>query len=187
MSLVGKIQVDYLSPAQLANAKIIEREFYWAGLPAGLTAAALANAWHESRLNERAFKGTEGEESAGLFQLNAVRGLGTGMTLEERFDPVINTQRVIKEIKAKRLDELADQNPSVPYLAQVFANKIEKCSACGYQHGDSQLQVRAKTASEWFPMYVNYGLQTWMIPATIGVGTVVALGVYYYKRVYRRA
>jgi hypothetical protein len=186
MSLVSQIQVDYLSPAQLANAKIIEREFYWAGLPAGLTAAALANAWHESRLNERAHR-SEGEDSAGLFQLNAQRGLGTGMTLEERFDPVINTQRIIKEIKAKRLDELAKQNPSVPYLAKVFANKIEKCSACGYQDGDSELHVRAATATEWFPMYVGYGLQTWMIPAAVGTATLVALGLYYYTRVYRRA
>jgi len=186
MSLVGKIKVE-LTPAQLQNARIIESQFYWAGLPAGLAAAAIANAWHESRLNERAFKGTGGEESAGLFQLNAVRGLGTGMTLEERFDPVINTQRVIKEIKSQRLDELAKQNPSVPYLAQVFANKIERCSACGYQGGSSELHQRAKTASEWFPMYVGYGFQTWMIPAAMGTATLVALGVYYYKRVYRRA
>jgi len=185
MSLVGKLKVQ-LTPAQLQNAKIIEREFYWAGLPAGLAAAAIANAWHESKLNERAYNPV-GEDSAGLFQLNAEGGLGRGMSLEERFDPVINTQRVIKEIKAQRLDELADQNPSVSYLAQVFANKIERCAACGYQGGDSELHRRSATALEFFPMYVGYGLQTWMIPAALGVGGVVALGVYYYKRVYRRA
>ena len=93
----------------------------------------------------------------------------------------------LAEVERLGLDELAKQNPSVPYLAQVFANKIERCSACGYQGGSSELHQRAKTASEWFPMYVGYGFQTWMIPAAMGTATLVALGVYYYKRVYRRA
>jgi hypothetical protein len=185
MSLVGKLQFE-LTPAQLENAKIIEREFYWAGLPAGLAAGAIANAWHESKLNERAYN-PSGEDSAGLFQLNARGGLGSGMSLEDRMDPVINTQRVIQEIKRLKLDELAAQNPSVPYLAQVFAKEIERCAACGYQGGSSELHKRAETALKFFPMYVGYGFQTWMIPATIGVGTVVALGVYSYARVYRRA
>jgi hypothetical protein len=185
MSLVGKLKVQ-LTPAQLQNAKIIEREFYWAGLPAGLAAGAIANAWHESRLNERAYN-PRGEDCAGLFQLSAQGGLGSGMSLEDRMDPVINTQRVIKEIKRLGVDEKVRQNPSVSYAAQVFAKEIERCAACGYQGGDSELHRRSATALEFFPMYVGYGLQTWMIPAALGVGGVVALGVYYYKRVYRRA
>ena len=186
MSLVGKIQVDYLSPAQLQNAKIIEREFYWAGLPAGLAAGAIANAWHESKLNERAYN-PSGEDSAGLFQLNARGGLGSGMSLEDRMDPVINTQRVIQEIKRLGVDEKVRQNPSVSYAAQVFAKEIERCAACGYQSGSSELHKRAETALKFFPMYVGYGLQTWMIPAAMGTATLVALGVYYYTRVYQRA
>jgi hypothetical protein len=184
MSLVGKLKVQ-LDPAQLANAQIIEREFYWAGLPAGLAAGAIANAWHESRLNHLAHN-TSGEDSAGLFQLN-VRGLGHGMSLAQRQDPVQNAQRVIEEIKRLGVDDLVRQNPSVSYAAQVFAKEIERCAACGYQGGDSELHRRSATALEFFPMYVSYGFQPWMIPAGIAVTSVVALGAYAYFRVYRRA
>lgn len=185
MSLVGKLKVQ-LSPEQLRNAQIIEREFYWAGLPAGLAAGAIANAWHESRLNERAHN-PHGEDSAGLFQLNARGGLGSGMSLADRMDPVINTQRVIQEIKRLGVDEKVRQNPSVSYAAQVFAKEIERCSACGYQGGDSELHRRAETALEFFPMYVGYGFQPWMLPAGIAATSVVALGVYAYLRVFRQA
>jgi len=180
MSLVSKLRVQ-LSPAQLANAQIIEREFYWAGLPAGLAAGAIANAWHESRLNERAYN-PHGEDSAGLFQLNAQGGLGTGMSLADRMDPVINTQKVIQEIKRLGVDDMVRANPSVAYAAQVFAHEIERCSACGYQGGNAELGRRADTALHFFPMYVSYGFPLWVIPA-LGIGlTAGALGVYWYKR-----
>jgi hypothetical protein len=182
MSLLGQLTSRVsLTPQQTQNAAIIIREFRKAGLPAGLAAGAIANAWHESRLNERAYN-PSGEDSAGLFQLNAQGGLGRGMSLESRMDPVVNTQKVISEIKRQKLDALAKQNPSVPYLAQVFANKIERCAACGYQGGRSELDRRAETANKFFPMYVSYGLSWWWIPVGVVTAGGVALGVRYYLK-----
>ena len=184
MSLVGQIRKD-LTPEQLQNARIIESQFYWAGLPAGIAAGAIANAWHESRLNHLAHN-KSGEDSAGLFQLN-VRGLGHGMSLADRQDPVINTRRVIEEIKNRDLVSKWRDNPSVPFAAQLFAKEIERCAACGYQGGDSELHRRSATALEFFPMYVNYGFQWWMAPVGLTAGALVALGVYAYRRKSSRA
>lgn len=182
MSLLGKLKSRVaLTPQQERNAAIIIKEFRRAGLPASLAAGAIANAWHESRLNERAHN-PYGEDSAGLFQLNAQGGLGRGMSLADRMDPVINTRKVITEIKRLDLVPLVKENPSVSFAAQLFAKQIERCAACGYQGGSSELYKRAETANKFFPTYVGYGFAWWWIPAgALAVGG-VALGVRYYLK-----
>lgn len=181
MSLIGELTSRVsLTPQQSQNAAIIIGEFRSAGLPASLAAGAIANAWHESRLNHLAHN-KWGEDSAGLFQLN-VRGLGHGMSLEQRLDPIQNTRKVIAEIKRLNLVPLVKQNPSVAFAAQLFAKEIERCAACGYQGGSSELYKRAETANKFFPTYVGYGFAWWWIPAgALAVGG-VALGVRYYLR-----
>lgn len=143
-----------LNSRQMANAAIIEEEFRRAGLSANWAAAAIVNAIHESNLREDA-SNQSGEDSVGLFQLNAAGGLGRGMSFAQRADPRINTRTVIREIKRLRLAGLGNQ--SVPELARVFANKIERCAACGYQGGSSQLDKREATANAFFPPRVSYG------------------------------
>jgi hypothetical protein len=144
-----------LNSRQMANAAIIEEEFRRAGLSANWAAAAIVNAIHESNLREDA-SNQSGEDSVGLFQLNAAGGLGRGMTFAQRADPRINTRTVIREIK--RLGLASAGNRSVPELARVFANKIERCAACGYQGGSSQLDKREATAGAFFPPSVSYGI-----------------------------
>lgn len=170
-----------LEPYQIQNAAIIIREFRRAGIPAPIAAGAIANAWHESRLNHMAHN-PYGEDSAGLFQLNAQGGLGRGMSLADRQDPVKNTRRVIEEIKRLGVVTKWARNPTVPYAAQLFAKEIERCAACGYQAGNSELYRRAETANKFFPMRVSYGLGLWWIPIGAVTAGGVALGVRYYLR-----
>lgn len=85
-----------LSPTQRESAAIIERELRAAGLPDVVIAAAIVNAYAESRLNPRA-RSTPPEDSVGLFQLNA-RGAGAGMSVAEREDPVANTRRIARVV-----------------------------------------------------------------------------------------
>ena len=45
-------QVEYpLTPEQQKMARLISREFMWSGLPPEFAAAAIVNAWHESKLD----------------------------------------------------------------------------------------------------------------------------------------
>jgi hypothetical protein len=180
MSLLSQLRRG-LNASQMENARVIEQRFRGAGLPAGLAAAAIVNAIHESNLNAAAHN-TSGEDSAGLFQLNARGGLGTGMSLAERMDPVASSDKVIQEIKRLRLDQAAQDNPSVAYLSRLFANKIERCAACGYQGGSHELDRRAATAEALFPEYVSYGLPWWAIPVGIvGLGGGAAFTYWWFR------
>jgi hypothetical protein len=80
-----------LSAEKCEMVRVIEREFLAAGLPVGLAAAAVVNAYAESGLNPRAVG--DGGASVGLFQLHE-RGAGAGMTTAQRMDPVHNTRRI---------------------------------------------------------------------------------------------
>ena len=137
------------SPSQLKMAKIISKEFRKAGLPANVAAAAIANAWHESRLNPEAV-GDNGQ-SVGLFQLYD-RGAGAGMTVEERKNPKTNTRKIIEVVK-KKLDKFQPVLNSVAEATKVFTIYVE-VPANRYQKAEE----RAETARKFFPTdIVSYG------------------------------
>ena len=127
-----------LNESQLKNAKIIEEEFIKAGLTQpNLIAAAIINSFKESGLNasivgqEKDNEGNLKGVSVGLFQLydrgTAIRD-GKLMSVEERQDPRINTQRIIEVIKSGRGTNLRSQakaGASVQDLVYTFCYKIE--------------------------------------------------------------
>jgi len=135
-----------LTPDQRAMVDLIAREFAAAGL-GWLAVAAVANAYRESALNPIA-SGDSGE-SIGLFQLYS-HGAGEGMSVAEREDPAQNTRRIIEIVQggdgapvraARGLATNAE-------LASLFAHHIERCAACGWNAGDSDLAVRAGLVTE---------------------------------------
>jgi hypothetical protein len=168
---------------------IIESEFQSAGLPAEIAAAAMINAYHESRLNPLAKAGAAGEDSVGLFQLNA-RGAGHGMATAARQDPVLNTQRIIEVVKGSQgralLAAHAAGERSVAQFSRLFAQHVERCAACGYQSGSGELDRRAATSRQWFPGdHASYSLlavsNPWLWLPMVTVAVVGgALGLRWY-------
>jgi hypothetical protein len=77
---------------QREQARIIERTARAEGMPDRIIAAMIVNALAESYLDPTA-KGDKGH-SVGLFQLYD-KGHGSGMSVEDRMDPVKNTTRII--------------------------------------------------------------------------------------------
>lgn len=116
---------------RLDNVDIIEREFKAAGYSTSLSAAAVVNAYAESKLNAKA-SGDSGN-SIGLFQLHS-KGGGLGMSVEDRQDPVINTRRIIEIITepkngnfGKTLREMeAEGVTDIAELTAVFCRDIER-------------------------------------------------------------
>ena len=97
-----------------------------AGFGPAVAAAAVANAYAESRLNPRAASPPP-EDSVGLFQLNA-RGAGSGMTTAERMDPVLNTRRIL-DVARRNADFMAvvrAQPDDVGALTEAFCVYIER-------------------------------------------------------------
>ena len=159
MSVVSQIQYP-LTAQQRKMARLIEREFTLAGLPDEFAAAAIVNAWHESKLDpgiQSAYVADTGirEDSVGLFQLY-IKGAGAGMVLPDgtdlRADPKLNTRRIIQEVKNPRFGKamFADYktgNRSVSHFTGLFARDIERCADCD---GASKRQ-REATALKFFP------------------------------------
>jgi len=100
--------------------------------------AAVVNAWYESKLDPKA-SGDAGK-SVGLFQLRSP-GLGSGMTVAQRENPILNTLRVAKEFynllrRGEFSVELVGENPdmgaSIAEIVQTWTAawtmKIEKPS-----------------------------------------------------------
>jgi len=84
------------------------------------------NAYRESGLNHLAIG--DGGNSIGLFQLH-IRGGGAGMSKEERQNPRLNTQRIIKEVKeggGKNLLSADKRGTSIAELAVIFMRDIER-------------------------------------------------------------
>lgn len=152
MSLRTQIQKP-LTPQQLDMVDVIDREFTRAKLPPEFAAAAVVNAWYESKLNPEIKSGYSNENSVGLFQLN-IKGAGAGMVLadgtDQRKDPVLNTQRIIEEVKSswgKRMREAyeaGDRNIST--YSYLFAYDIERPA-----DREGQGQKRAELTLEFFP------------------------------------
>lgn len=87
-------------PAQRrAMAMHIIDSFAAAGFSKVQQAAALANAFAESKLDPRAQSTTAREDSVGLFQLNRIRGRGANHTAEELMDPDANLAIVIRDVR----------------------------------------------------------------------------------------
>lgn len=124
-----------LSERQQDMVAIIDRERRRAGLPPALTPAAVVNAWHESRLDPDAVSGYPGEDSVGLFQLNAARGAaGAGMSHADRADPAKNAARIFA-VTRDALDttergypslRMAWRSGTVADLAAAFTRYVER-------------------------------------------------------------
>lgn len=161
-----------LTADQIAMVDLIESEFSKAGLSRYLAAGAVANAMKESTLDPNEYfygkdyakTGVKTEDSLGLFMLNSMkRGLGSDMPKgaqypkgDSRYDPTLNTQRVIREIKnlkvARTAFSLADGD--IPELAALFAKYIEKPGEL-----DKAMYERRELASSMFPLGID-GLVT---------------------------
>jgi hypothetical protein len=139
-----------LSAAQREMASVISREFGTAGF-GWLANAAIANAYAESRLDPAAISGYANEDSVGLFQLNA-KGAGKGMTTAQRQDPVLNTRRILDEVRAGNGSPVRAARGRATHaeLASLFARHIERCWACGYGGGDGELVARHELVTKLF-------------------------------------
>ena len=197
MSLKNQIAKEMLSEIpsdRIQNIDIIEEEFKKAGLPLEFAAAAIVNAWHESRLNSDA-EGDQTDDvqrcthsdrlppcpqSIGLFQLKAPSGAGHGMTVAERKDPRLNTQRIIKEVKSHYGKHMkaayANGERRVSHFAALFCRDIERPA-----NKDYCWDKRAVTAQKFFPTDRVSPKSVW--PWIIGIGAVlgVSYGVWYWR------
>lgn len=111
---------------------IIQSEFTNAGYPISIAQAAIVNAKAESNLNPSAVG--DGGKSIGLFQLHESGG-GRGMSREQRMDPVLNTRRIIEEMRAvwnktsdgiESLSNAVARGASVGELAGLFSYHVER-------------------------------------------------------------
>lgn len=137
---------------RVRNANIVLDEFEAAGVPLGISLAALVNANYESRLTAALGDSSSGTpHSFGLFQLN-IYGAGRGMTAEQMLDPTINTKRIIEDYKknGKPLRDAYTAGASVASLAGLFGKYIERPA-----DREGALTKRANFARELFPSIAN--------------------------------
>lgn len=136
-----------LTLKQRRNATIIAEEFAKAGLPPIAAAAAIANAWAESKLNEKA-EG-DGGHSWGLFQLNDW-GAGHGLTVEYRIDPRNNAQTILnREVLkgfGKAFRQRLAEGARVGELAAIFCRDIERP-----KDKEGEMAKRSDLAETMFP------------------------------------
>ena len=191
-------QIKYpLTAEQKEMTRLIERQFRQAQLPREFAAAAIVNAYYESRLNpgiqSQVVKEGVQEDSVGLFQLY-IHGAGAGMILADgtdlRADPVLNTQRIIQEVKNPKFgkamrDAYAAGHRSIAYFSGLFAQDIERCGSCGpptwktnKSQSDTSKIKREKLALEFFPRdkIAPHFYKTWWFWTAIGAG--VGTGIY---------
>ncbi len=145
-----------LTPSQRQAAEVIEREFRAAGFSPEIAAAALVNAWAESKLNPLA-QSKPPEDSAGLFQLNR-KGAGWDMPTgsqyprgDSRFDPRLNVRRFVREIThttpGKRfVQEAKAVGQDVAVLAGLLCYHVERP-----KDREGKALERAELARELFP------------------------------------
>jgi hypothetical protein len=88
---------------QIDSVTAIAQAFEQAGLPPELAAAAIVNAYRESRLDPLAEGDRDAQgnpRSVGLFQLHDA-GLGAGMSITERKDPRRNAARIAQALNER--------------------------------------------------------------------------------------
>lgn len=165
------------------NAETILAEFQSARMPAGLALAAIANAYAESGLNERATG--DGGHSIGLFQLNDLRGQRPFDF--DRTDPRKNTRWIIDEMvrlwrkrgqigKYNAVESMADaylRGASVADMAALFSAVVERPSDVS-----GEMTKRAALARSLFPesairqaKSINYTTFDVIIPPRTDVDT----------------
>ena len=117
-------------------------------------AGIMANMWFESNFNPEADAiDTNGKASVGLVQWNnnpTAAGLLTGNAIND-------IQAQVKYLASSGGFQAA--SGATPEAAAAnFAHNYEKCAACGYQGGDSQLRGRASIAG---PIYTAGTMSKW--------------------------
>jgi hypothetical protein len=133
-----------LTDEQLHQVKIIEEIFDEVGLDDNIIAAAIVNAFAESRLDPTAV-GDKGA-SVGLFQLHE-RGLGHGLTDKYRKNPYLNAQVVAIQIKKnKKLVWMAAEGATIPQLAAEFSTQIMRP-----KYNKRERSKRWRMAQDLFP------------------------------------
>ena len=175
MGVASQIERE-LSGDQSEMAQIIASEFASADLPPEFAAAAIVNAWHESRLNPLA--AGDGGSSIGLFQLHE-RGGGSGMSVGEREDPTTNTRRIIEEVESRWGNSMREAYEAgerkVSEFAAIFSRDIERPA-----DKEGNMTRRAATALEFFPSdRVTGGMAWYWWLAIVGAVAVTGGAVYY--------
>lgn len=136
-----------LTLSQRRNATIIANAFAKAGLPPIVAAAAIANAYAESKLNAGAV-GDSGH-SIGLFQLSDW-GAGHDLSVDYRLDPQNNVQTILaREVLkgyGKTLRARAAEGARVGELAAIFCRDIERPKDI-----EGESQKRSDLAETMFP------------------------------------
>ncbi len=120
---VPVLNTSRLSSTQVQMAQIIEREFLAAGFSPYVVAAAVVNAYGESRLDPNAVG--DGGHSIGLFQLHDGGG-GKGMSAAQRQDPVQNTRRIIEEARRAKSFMAIVNSTDVGDLTAAFSTYVER-------------------------------------------------------------
>jgi hypothetical protein len=145
--------------------RIIEREFLAAGLPLFVAAAAVVNAYAESGLNPRAVG--DGGASVGLFQLH-IKGAGAGLSVAQRMDPTLNTQRILQVLLGKQgvpvLDAVRQGETGVARLAALFSTHVERPL-----HKATEEARRMALAARLFP-----GVVVAQLPSAVKAGVSLA-------------
>ncbi len=133
------------------NIRTIEEVFASKGYPIQMARAAITNARAESNFDNTAV-GDQGR-SVGLFQLN-IQGAGAGMSVEERMDPVKNTERIIETMQRvwnktesghESLASALARGASIAELAGLFCIYVERPA-----NRERQLLYRQELARQLF-------------------------------------
>lgn len=116
-----------LSSSQAAMAALIEKEFLNAGFSPLVAAAAVVNAYAESRLDPKAVG--DRSRSVGLFMLN-IKGAGAGMSVAARQDPLTNIRTLLAKEKRPlaKVQAQAQQGASLGTLVAAFSTLVERPS-----------------------------------------------------------
>lgn len=120
--------IKELNETHFRIMEIIESVLQTEGFTQMAIVAAIANAWHESKLKPGAINHKEGRgrKSVGLFQLLDT-GAGRGMTVSERQDPVINTRRIADSAKKTEFMRYMREYPDDPrVLSAAFVVLVER-------------------------------------------------------------
>jgi hypothetical protein len=117
------------------NARLIVDEFLRREHTPSIALAAIANAYVESTLDADAVNWQDISQSGkrgvsvGLFQLRDP-GAGSGYSVEQRQDPVLNTQIIIREYEryGRKVREAYDKGATLAELAGLFGQYVERGS-----------------------------------------------------------
>ena len=151
-----------LSSKQLEMMRLIERVLRDQGFTDAGIAAAFANAWQESKFDPDA-SGDNGH-AIGLFQLHD-SGVGEGMSVAARKDPVINTLKIADSALSSKFGQLMrtqqeENNHDPQVLASAFSAFVERPA-----DRDGNIIDRAETVRKFLGIdTVSPGIQSILNP-----------------------